>query len=69
MNPWEYLDTWSKTDLPDESKSIEWINQEMQDRYPGPYRVRRTGTMYWRSGYRLDFKNPQEETMFRLKWL
>ena len=70
MTPWEYLDNWSKADLPWAQRSGEWINRKMRERWPGNYSVVRVGPRYMnrRCEYTLEFKNPTEETMFKLKW-
>ena len=52
--------------------SREWINQEMQSHWPGPYRIERCQSRYagtgWRIDYEIKFADPKEETMFRLKF-
>ena len=71
MNPWEYLRYWNLSEKVDSREgSREWINQEMQSRWPGPYRVERCQSRYvgWGIGYEMVFADAQEEIMFRLRW-
>lgn len=73
MTPWQWLEDWQQRDLTPEQRSYEWIRTEMQNRYPGPYRVVRvwnpknSNNLYGVS-YTIRFDNSHEETMFRLRW-
>lgn len=72
MSPWQYLQHWNLADKGLEQSSREWINQEMQSHWPGPYRVERCQSRYagtgWRIDYEIRFQDPAEETLFRLRW-
>jgi hypothetical protein len=68
--PWEYVENWSKSDRgPDET--LKKLNERMQNRWPGKYRiiekeVRSKTSMYRHIVYVFEFETPADETWFRL---
>ena len=69
--PWQWLEDWQRSDLTPEQRSYEWIRTEMQHRWPGPYRLVRNPWSHrdlYGVAYVMQFVDPQEETMFRLRW-
>lgn len=70
MTPWEFLDNLVSMDRGIDNDKA-WMTQRMQDQWPGDYTVAKYPCNkiqgYWR--YRMEFADPQEETMFRLKYL
>lgn len=66
--PWEYLKNWSMSDRNDEERTLTWLNNYMQKRWPGPYRVNKTsahGYIY----HVIVFDTPADETFYKMKWL
>ena len=71
MTPWQWLEGMQRCDLTPEQRTYEWIRIEMQNRYPGPYRLVRTKKVYDSSlvfEYVMQFDDPAEEIFYRLKW-
>ena len=69
--PWQWLEQWQRSDLADEQRSYEYIRTEIQNRYPGPYRLIKVSRVYDSAlvaEYVIEFDDPREETMFRLRW-
>jgi hypothetical protein len=70
--PWEYLANWSQSDRgPDET--LYKLNDRMQERWPGKYRIvekeiRSKEHMYRLITYDFEFDNPADETFFKLKY-
>lgn len=68
--PWEYLDNWQRSDRGYDPNEILTINEYMQNRYPGPYKVVKKLSPHERFYYyEMEFDSPAEETMYRLKWV
>ena len=71
QTPWEYLGEWAMSDR-DANQPISAITERMQARWPGNYRVVSRRINDSQHGYILkwvlEFDNPSEETMFRLRW-
>lgn len=71
-SPWEYVENWSMSDRgPDET--LKKLNERMQNRWPGKYRiiekeVRSKTSMYRHIVYVFAFESPKDETWFRLQW-
>ena len=70
MSPWEYLKDWKESDRDYEASTPEWINDRMQEKYPGNYRVvfATSPKYWWMANPKIVFDNPAEETLFRLKY-
>ena len=67
--PWEYLNYWQNSDRGYDPDEMTTINQKMQERYPGPYKVVKKTSPYGRfTYYEMEFGSPAEETMYKLKW-
>lgn len=68
--PWEYVENWSMSDRgPDET--LKKLNERMQNRWPGKYRiiekeVRSKTSMYRHIVHVFEFETPADETWFRL---
>ena len=73
--PWQWLENWQRRiySTTPEQRSYEWLRTEMQNRWPGPYRL----VTVWNPKNPIDlygvtwvmrFDDPAEETMFRLRW-
>lgn len=70
--PWQYLEDWEMSDR-DPNTSLDTIALAMQTRWPGKYQIvvkeiRHPEHMYKYSKWVIEFDNPAEETMFRLKY-
>lgn len=70
--PWEYLEDWAMSDR-DLTTTLDMIADRMKLRWPGNYRVvvkevRHPEHMHKYSKWCLEFDNPGEETLFRLRW-
>lgn len=65
MTPWEYLDNLVSMDRGPEHNSL-WMEKRMKEQWSGNYTIE----TYTYAGYcyRIAFKDPKEETMFRLKY-
>lgn len=73
MDPWQYLYDWLRSDNPQDMTNIAYINDMMQHRYPGNYRIAKIWNPKSRNdlhgmSYIFKFDTPEEETMFRLKY-
>ena len=67
--PWDYLGDWAVSDRGYDPDEMTTINQLMQEKYPGPYKVVKKTSEYGRyTYYEMEFKSGPEETMFKLKW-
>ena len=69
--PWQYLEDWNTSDH-NPTVQPEHIATRMKSLWPGNYRIVIQEAMPYK-GYRmtkwvLEFDDPAEETMFRLKW-
>lgn len=69
--PWDYLEDWAMSNSPNTSLDI--VATRMKQRWPGNYRVvvkevphPKHACTY--SKWLLEFDNPAEETMFRLRY-
>lgn len=71
MNPWEYLEHWADSDKPKAHNTLEYINQIMQERYPGDYKIvmKQNPKHFWEPWVTFKFDTPTCETYFRLKYL
>jgi hypothetical protein len=71
QTPWEYLGQWAMSDRPI-GADLEVITERMRARWPGNYQVVSKQINDSQQGYvikwALEFDNPAEETMFRLRW-
>lgn len=67
--PWDYLDDWQQSDRGYDPLELEYINERMQQQYPGPYKVVKKKSPHGRFIYYvMEFNSPAEETMYKLKW-
>lgn len=67
--PWDYLRDWATSDRGYDPDEMTTINQRMQEKYPGPYKVVKKMSPYERFYYyEMEFNSPAEETMYKLKW-
>lgn len=70
VDPWQYLKDWEQSDRGYDPNELEYINIDMQKRYPGKYKiVKKTSTHGRFTYYDFEFESPAEETMYRLKWV
>jgi hypothetical protein len=72
LTPWAYLKDWERSDR-DPKTTLDDVATRMQQQWPGNYRVvvkevHHPEHLYKYSKWFLEFDNPAEETMFRLKW-
>lgn len=68
--PWDWLDDWQQSDREYNPNELDYINNKMQEQFPGPYRVVKKTSPHGRFKYfEMEFNTPAEETMFKLKWL
>lgn len=71
MTPWEYLGEWAMSDR-DPNTPLSAVTDRMRAKWPGNYQVveRRINDRQhgWIIKWALEFDNPSEETMFRLRW-
>ena len=71
QTPWEYLGEWSMSDR-DPNAPLTSVTDRMQAKWPGNYQVvskRINDSQHgWIIKWVLEFSDPAEETMFRLKW-
>jgi hypothetical protein len=70
--PWQYVENWSMSDR-GPSETLKVLNDRMQNRWPGKYRivekeVRNRDSMYRRIIHVFEFDSPKDETWFRLQW-
>jgi hypothetical protein len=67
--PQEYLDDWQQSDRGYTPNELEYINNEMQELYPGPYKVVKKTSKHKRFYYyEIEFDSPAAKTFFKLKW-
>ena len=71
MTPWQYLEDWNMSGL-EQLTRPEIIATRMKTKWPGNYRIVLKEAMPYK-GYRMtklaiEFDDPAEETMFRLRW-
>lgn len=66
MTPWQYLDNLVRSDRGPEHGE-DWMTARLQISWPGNYRVKYTKWDF-RNPYYIEFDNPADETMFRLKY-
>ena len=68
--PWQRLEDWVRADKTKIQSTLEYINLDMQHRYPGRYHIaKRLGPRQgWEPYYSIVFDDPAEETFFRLKY-
>lgn len=67
--PWEFLKYWPMCERAPEHNE-EWLCEKMKTSWPGNYRVvvKELYPPDRFSEWALEFDNPAEETMFRLRW-
>lgn len=70
--PWEYVKNWSESDR-GPNETLYKLNDRMQERWPGKYRivekeVRSKEHMYRLITYDFEFDSPADETFFKLKY-
>lgn len=70
MSPWKRIEDWQRNDKSKEQSTLEYINSDMQNKFPGSYRVvkKLTPANGWNPTYVIVFDNPAEESMFRLRF-
>jgi endo-alpha-1,4-polygalactosaminidase (GH114 family) len=73
MTPWDRLEDWAMCDKSPKESTTEYITAELQERWPGNYRVAyvwnpKNRDHLYSMHYEIKFDTPAEETMFRLKW-
>lgn len=70
MTPWQRLEQWELADKGRRESTNAYITEQLQARWPGPYRVERVGSRHvgWPVRHAIVFDDPAEETMFRLRW-
>lgn len=70
-SPWQYVKNWSWSDK-DPSDTLEKLNQRMQNRWPGKYKIVKAPVWnnrnVWIDEYEFKFDTPKDETWFRLQW-
>lgn len=69
LDPWQYLNDWQRSDRGYDPNEMVYINMEMQQRYPGKYKIVKRASEHGRfKYYDFEFESPAAETMFRIKY-
>ena len=69
VDPWQYLHDWERSDREYNPTELECLNIDMQNRYPGKYKIVKKTSEYGRFTYfDFEFESPAVETMFRLQY-
>lgn len=70
-NPWQYLQDWHMSDR-DPKTTLKDVADRMKQYWPGNYYIAEREDMPYRgmrmTKWVIEFDNPAEETMFRLRW-
>ena len=69
VDPWQYLYDWERSDRNYRPNELEYLNIDMQKRYPGKYKIVRKANGVDRFIYfDFEFDSPAAETMFKLQY-